>query len=154
MSCFFISPVVAELRITKPSEACKLLEKSNLATRGWKSYYGSEYGCSSPYKELGSDFPLANNIAYYVGGTSNTVSEVKLVLNINNQSSSTAAHKELLKSANLLLQKVSGQKLTSSLSSAIKNGKPNSEKIGSTNVEIIRDDWPTGKGYEIKVIIK
>ena len=153
-SFFCISPAIAELNVTSPSEACGLLKKLDLTTRGWKNYNGQEFGCSSAYKELGAGFPLANNLAYYVTGSRDTVSEVKLVLNVNNRSMAKDAHQELLKAAKILCQKVSGEQLPKPVESAIKNGQANSGKVGNTIFEVIRKDWPTGKGYEVKVVFK
>jgi hypothetical protein len=45
-------------------------------------------------------------------------------------------------------------KLPEEISSAIKNGKKASAKAGNTEIEVIRIDWPTGKGHELKVFFE
>jgi len=97
---------------------------------------------------------LANNLAYYAEGDSSKVRLAKLVLNINNKSNSVSSHLELLKVAQALSLKVSGEKLPQPILRAIKSGKNASAKISATNVKVIRIDWPHGNGYEIKVIFE
>jgi hypothetical protein len=50
--------------------------------------------------------------------------------------------------------KATGEKLPRGLKNAIKTGKKATAKVGFSSVEIVREDWPTNKGYEIKVLIK
>ena len=147
-------PVNAALLISTPAEVCSLLNEHGLATRGWRNPDGLGFYCSSPYKQIGAGFPLANNLAYYVDGTSTTVRQVKLVLNINDRNTATAAHNELLNAATALTLKVIGAQLPKVVRSAITSGGKASQKVGSAIVEVNRIDWPTGKGYEVKVIIK
>jgi len=144
--------VNADLKESSPSKVCGFLSKSGLSTGIWKDNYG--YGCNSPYKQLGSGSPLANNIAYYVDGNRTKVEQAKLVININNSSSASATHLELLKASEVLSKKLSGQKLPQSLANAIKEGKAITQNIDKTLVEVVRFDWPTGRGYEVKVIFK
>ncbi|MGE0081903.1 MAG: DUF6030 family protein [Thiohalomonadaceae bacterium] len=146
--------VRAELRITVPSEACRLMRDAGLVTRGWKNDYGSEYWCSSPYKQIGVGYPLANNLAYYVDGTKKKANQVKLVLNVNNRSAAEAGHNELLRASSSLVASQTGQEMPESLRTAIEQGLSVSEVVGKANVDVVREDWPTGKGYEMKVIIK
>lgn len=147
----FSASANAVLLSPDPSTTCNYLSDMGLATRGWKNDYDNEFGCSSPYKELGTGAPLANNLAYYVEGGPTTAKKAKLVVNINNKSSAMPAHQELLKAAEALSLKVAGAILPEEISSAIKSGTKASTKVGQTNIEVIRIDWPTGKGYEVKV---
>jgi len=146
--------VTAAMKDIKPSEACNYLVSSGLSTSGWKNYYDDVYGCTSPYKEFGAGYPLKNNLAYYVEGTTKAVRELKLVVNVNNPTEAKKAHSELLKAAEVLVKKSLNESLSDSIQNAIINGKNISSTIGDTTVEVLRDNWPTGKGYEIKVIIK
>lgn len=151
---FTAAPANAELISTAPSEVCAYLKDWGLATRGWKNHYGDVFGCSSPYKELGSGYPLANNIAFYAEGNASAVTQAKLVLNVNNRESASTAHEELLKGAEVLVVKAAGEQLPQSLKDAIKSGEKTAIKVGSSSVEVLREEWPTGKGYEVKVVIK
>ncbi len=148
------APASGALISTSPSVVCSYLNDSGLRTRGWKNYYGSEYGCSSPYRELGTGYPLANNLAFYAEGTGSEVTSTKLVLNVNNRGTAEAAKNELLKAAKLLSVKAAGGELPQSVQDAISAGEGATASVGSVSVEVLRIDWPTGKGYEIKVILE
>jgi len=156
LTLFFCSIVSAkaDLLVTTPSKACELLEEVGLPTRGWKNEYDQEYGCSSDYKQLGSGFPLANNLAYYVEGNSSSVMQVYLMLNVNDGTSASSAHQELLKAAEVLSIKETGKQLSQKLINAINKDSNESQKIGNATVDIVRNDWPTGRGYDVKVVIK
>lgn len=143
----------ADLTVTTPEQVCNLVAEAGLKTRGWKNHYDQEFGCSSPYKDIGSAFPLPNNIAFYAEGNRTSASLVKLVLNINVPSAASLANKELQKAVAILIPKVTGEKASQSLLKTIGQGKSASMKIGSSTVKVVRDNWPTGKGYEIKVIV-
>lgn len=154
ISLFNVTAVEASLSVTSPSSVCLLLNNIGLATGSWKNIYNNEFGCNSTYKEIGSGFPLANNLAYYVDGNRNVVTQAKLVLNVNNKSQLTSAHSALLTASEALSIKVAGGKLPQTVKNAISGGKPMKTKIGQTAVEVKRDNWTTGKGYELHVIFK
>jgi hypothetical protein len=144
----------AALPAQAPAVACAHLSSIGLATRGWKNHYDQQFGCSSAYKEIGSGSPLANNVAYYVEGGSANVKLAKLVLNINNRSSASSAHAELLKAAKALLLKLSDGTLPKEIESAILSGSTANAAVEAFRIKVSRSDWPTGKGYEVKVIFE
>ena len=154
ISLFNVTAAEASLAITSPSSVCVVLNNVGLSTGSWKNIYDSEFGCNSPYKEIGSGFPLANNLAYYVDGKRNSVTQAKLVLNVNNKSQATSAHFALLNASEALSIKIAGVKLPQTIKDEITEGKPMKTKVGQTAVEVKRDNWPTGKGYELHVIFK
>lgn len=147
-------PASAAFQSIDPSIVCGYLSNSGLATRGWKHQYDNEFGCSSPYKEIGAGRPLANNLAYYVEGGPSEAKIVKLVLNINNKASASAAYAELVEAAQTLSPKLTGEKLPSEISSAITDGKNASVNAGGTTIRVLRIDWPTGKGHEINLFFQ
>ncbi len=142
----------AELLINSPVQVCDILVTQGLSTRGWIDNYG--YGCSSNYKEIGIGSPLANNIAYYADGNANSVNQAKLVLNVNNKSQQKKAISELINSSGLLSKKLAGEELPQNLTKSIKKGKQATAVVGKTTIEVTRDEWPSGNGYEIHVIFK
>ena len=150
---FTIIPVHAELLVTAPDKACILLNEIGLTTSGWKNEY-DQFGCESDYKQLGSSEGLANNLAFYLEGNNSSVELTYLMLNVNDGTSASSAHQELLKAAEALSIKETGKKLPKQLKSAIIKGVSASENIGKATVEIARHDWPTGRGYDVKVTIK
>ena len=139
----------------KPQDACAYLSQvSGLQTRGYKNQYEDTFGCSSPYKELGAGSPLANNIAYYVRGNSQNANELKLVLNVNAAQSAKEAHAALLQYSDELTQKALGVPMPKDARSAILSGKAGKWTLGKAKVELVRENWATGKGYELKYILK
>jgi hypothetical protein len=77
-----------------PETACLLLaDIPGMQTRGYQNYamvnklppepwMPKEYWCTSPYKQIGTVFPIPDNIVYDVTGDQHTVNELKLVLNV------------------------------------------------------------------------
>jgi hypothetical protein len=107
--------------------------------RGWKSYYGDVYTCTSPYKELGSFGPtwapaLKNNLACHVEGTATTVRQLNLVVNVNNRAEAKKAHAELLNAAEVLVKKSLNKPLPTNIHDAITKGKNVSSRIGDVTV--------------------
>ncbi len=139
----------------KPQDACAYLSNvSGLQTRGYKNQYEDTFGCSSPYKEVGADYPLANNIAYYVSGNSQNANELKLVLNVNSAQGAKEAHAALLQHSDELSQKALGVPMPKEVRSAISSGKAGKWTLGKAKVELVRENWATGKGYELKYILR
>ena len=137
-----------------PQEACEYLSHiSGFQTRGYINQYEDSFGCSSPYKDIGEGIPLANNIAYYVSGNSQNVKELKLVLNVNVTQNADEAHTAFLQYSEELTQKALGITIPKDERDAILSGIAGEWIIKQTKVELVREDWPTGKGYELKYIL-
>lgn len=155
---FFVFTIIscqaaAELKVTGPSEACNLLANSGLKGRRWVDYGDGTSGCASDYKDIGSGRPLANNLAFYATGFGQSVKQVKLVMNANNPASASAAIKQLSQASENLSVKLLGVQLPDDIKTAISKGTPMSALLGVGTVKVIRDAWPTGRGYEIQVIM-
>ncbi|KTC18428.1 hypothetical protein AO391_03110 [Pseudomonas marginalis ICMP 9505] len=149
------SSACAEISEPSPAKACSLLADVGLKGRKWVDDYGDgSSGCASDYKEIGSAKGLANNLAFYVTGVSRYVMEVKLVLNYNQPSQSGPATKALLAAASKLSQRALGAPLPEPVIALIKRGENGSAKVGKGLVEVVREDWTTGKGYEVQVMMR
>lgn len=140
--------------LEKPAVACNYLSSLGLATGQWKHQYDNEYGCSTPYRELGVGNPMKNNLAYYVEGNSSSTSQLKLVLNVNSSPEREAAHLELLSAAETLANKALGAGLPSSIKNAILAANSTEAQAEKASLKVTRVDWPSGKGYEIKFLIQ
>ena len=103
--------VHAELPNSKITEVKEYLAAEGYATRPWAKVFEDFYGCSSKYKEIGTDDVLANNIAYYVSGNQTTATELKLVVNVNVSAKAKEAHGEFLKIAQALYLTATGKKM-------------------------------------------
>lgn len=146
-------PGQSSTNLGSPEKACSYLNESGLKTRGYK-YLKGEYGCTSPDKNIGTGYPLANTIAYYVTGDLQTVKALALVLKINNRGAAAAAHQALVETSEKLSINATGTTLQADIRKALSQGEPGKWEAGKNRVEVVREDWPTGKGYEVKFIIK
>ena len=149
-----ISVARAELPNSKITEVKEYLAAEGYVTKPWAKVFEDFYGCSSAYKDIGSGDVLANNIAYYVSGNQTTATELKLVLNVNVKAKAKDAHGEFLKIAQALYLKATGKKLEDKLVEAITNGSSSEVEAKSYTTKLVRSDWPTGRGYELKFIIE
>lgn len=143
----------AELAVTSPSQACSLLSSSSLPGGTWHDQEDGTWGCSSDYLEIGSG-SLPNNLAYYVDGGVVSPVQVKLVLNYNKPKSRDAATKALLSASNALSQKALGVKLPAPIVKAVTAGQAATSDAGSGVIDVLREDWPNGKGYEVHVVMR
>jgi hypothetical protein len=128
----------ARASFSDPYQLCELLP--SLPTRGWKDQGGGQWGCSSDYQSVGElgEKGLPSTIAYYVTGSdSDRADTVKLVLNINNESSQQQGLALLSQHANRLINKL-GLEAPSSFYSSITAGQPISFQLGQGSVELYR----------------
>lgn len=135
--------------------ACSLLSDiGGLQTGDYKSS-GTEddFFCCSHYKDLDHESPLPNNIAYYAEGDGEEVNRLKLVLNVNEPEKAEEAHRALMTYSSELARKALGQELSPKMQEAILAGHPEAYTVGELFVELKREAWPTGQGYEMKFII-
>ncbi|HPN98842.1 MAG TPA: hypothetical protein PLX88_09700 [Syntrophorhabdaceae bacterium] len=153
---FLVVPLAsyAEYVNLNPSEACSFMSSNGMATRGYKNPDGVGYFCSSPYKEIGTGYPLKNNIAYYAEGDAGKVTKLKLVLNVYYKKEAKQAQTELMKNAETLLKKALKASLPKEAKDAILAGKSGKWKVGDVDISVARENWPTGKGYEIKLRVE
>lgn len=93
---------------------------------------------------------MANNLAFYATGSDSTVDQVKLVLNFNQVKSVGMSISALGKAS----EKLSLEALGAPLPNSINLGQPLTAAAGTGTIEVVRDNWPTGKGYEVQVIMK
>lgn len=126
-----------------------------MQTRGYKSdpSLPNEYSCSSPYKVIGNGWPLENNLAYYVQGDAKTANELKLVLNVNDLRTADTGHQALTIVSHVLTKRAFGAELADEVLEALLFGLPGRWSAGSNRIQVVREDWPTSRGYEVKFII-
>ncbi|MBN8716748.1 MAG: hypothetical protein J0H95_07205 [Xanthomonadales bacterium] len=137
-----------------PDQACNFIGKDfGVEIRPYQNEYEDEYSCSTPYKNLQEAVNLPNNLAYYVTGNRDLATEVKLVLNINEPSKQAYAKGQLKKFSAVVAKAATGAGLPSEISNAITSGTPKIHDGAGYRQELKRDNWPTGKGYELHYIV-
>ncbi|WP_321833745.1 hypothetical protein [Pseudomonas kulmbachensis] len=150
----FSASCLADLKQTAPESVCAFLSNLDLKGRKWTDYGDGTSGCASNYKDIGSGSPMANNLAFYATGSDSTVDQVKLVLNFNQVKSVGMSISALGKASEKLSLEALGAPLPNSIKKAIVLGQPLTAAAGTGTIEVVRDIWPTGKGYEVQVIMK
>ena len=150
----FSASCLADLKHTAPESVCAFLSNLDLKGRKWTDYSDGTSGCASNYKDIGSGSPMANNLAFYATGSDSTVDQVKLVLNFNQVKSVGMSISALGKASEKLSLEALGAPLPNSIKKAIVLGQPLTAAAGTGTIEVVRDIWPTGKGYEVQVIMK
>ena len=145
--------IQADLEIAEdwflPSIACNYLAEAGLPTGNYKYWSGNDYYSISNCKEIGSGFPLANNITYHVKGSENKVNELELILNVNVPKRSSEAYDTLLMYSEILYQKVLHEALPYQISASIVEGGSGQWYSQSVTAELKRDDWVTDRGYSL-----
>jgi hypothetical protein len=141
--------------------ACAYLQSIGLGTgRYWRDDGERLFHCLSPYKELGTvTDPLGlgqkNNLANYVDGDAERIHQMKLVLNgYHNVKPRHEAHQALVRAANRLTQEALHTPLPKAAEQAIATGKPWQGTVKTATLELVRDDWPTGKGYTLDFLVR
>ncbi len=141
-----------------PEKACSVFaDIPGMETKGYKNYpdVSKDYWCASPYKEIGTGFPMANNLAYYVTGNEREAKELKLVLNVNSVPNAEAGHHTLAVASFLLTKRALNAELSDEVLAALKFGKPGRWRAGVNYIEISRESWGTANGgYEIHFTIR
>lgn len=149
--CCLILSQLSSLAFQSQNACNYLQEISGFSTRGYKSDGMGGYYCCSPYKMLDD----RSNIAYYVEGLSNVkANKVYLVLNVYNSSNKIKMHNSLLSTSKFLAKKAIGINLNTKIISSITNGKSASFKQGKYIIEVKKQNWESGLGYEIHFSIK
>ena len=133
---------------------CAYLEEDGHTTNPYEKLYeeGDAYYACSMYKFIS---PKSRNaIAYYVDGTRTKVSAISLGLYVNDRSGASAAHEELLASGEKLVLKATGNPLPHAARKAIIRGGSGVWQIGPATVRLKREDYPTGRGYSLDLLIE
>lgn len=138
-----------------PQVACSILSHiSGLQTRGYKSTgVEGDFFCCSDYKDLDDSSILANTITFHAEGDAEEVNRLKLVLYVHVPEKAEEAHGVLMAYSDELALKALGEGLTPKMKDAILEGRPEAYTVKGLFVELKREAWVTGRGYDMKFII-
>lgn len=145
----------------EPVVACHFLSSNVMFTKGgdytpmWDDTL-DDYSCGTTYFQLGpaSGDGLANNISMYGRGTSKVVERVNVLLNVNDASTFDKANVAFRSAASDLFTAALHKDLDEQIETALKTSAAGTWMVGSYKVELLRDDWPTGKGYSLNFVIR
>lgn len=143
----------AQINMIKPKDACSFLNEKGLFTNEYRQDENVFY-CNSPYYDIGNSYPLSSNIAYYVEGNKDSISILKLVLNVNKGSIKNKAHNVLLNLSSYLLKKATNNHLPDKIRNALLEGRNESIILDGARLSVFRINWPTNKGYEVHFVLQ
>jgi hypothetical protein len=123
-----------------------------LAPGPYKNESGNVFACLSEEKTLGAGSP-ANNIAYYAKGEAGRARLVGLSLKVNQPETAGDALQKLVEYSQQLSEKATGIPLSGATAKAMLAGNAGRGKVGSTKVEILKQNFSDGKGYELNFVI-
>ncbi|WP_313739347.1 hypothetical protein [Pseudomonas sp.] len=155
-SLFVVSSACAEILTPEPSRACVLLADVGLKAGGWVDENGDgSSGCASKYQDIGSGASgLANQLEYYAVGPGDSVIEVRLAMDYNQLADASSGTAALVAASQKLALRALGANLSVAAAALIEGGQPGLERVGKGSVEVIREDWPNGQGYQVSVVMR
>jgi hypothetical protein len=127
--------------------------------RYWRDDGEPFFHCFSPMTGVGTaaephGVGLKNNLAYYVDGDAERAHDLLLKLNVNQRQEAKQAQQTLVRAAKALTQQVLNAPLPKAAEQAIAAGKPWQGTLKGATVALAREDWPTGKGYDLKFRVR
>lgn len=122
-------------------------------TGTWKELFPGEYFACSKYKEIGKGSPTST-VAYYVDGTKTAVTKAYVSLNMNCAGDAKEGAEELATAGAVLVSKATGKVMPKEVTQAIAGAKNGDWTVGGAKVKVVRDDYPTGKGYKLTLSVE
>ena len=144
---------MADLKVVEPPALCAALSDQGLKGGEWTDYGDDLSGCASDPKDIGVGHPVANSLAFYVTGTGTAANQVKLVVSFHEPKTPGLAINALGKASEKLAPMALGVPLPNAVKKAIVLGQPMTLSAGTGSIEVVRERWPDGKGYEVQVIM-
>jgi hypothetical protein len=136
-----------------PYSAKDFLVQEGLDT-GYYHRSFEEWFASSEMVEFGDEI-IPCNITYYVNGLEKKAKQLKISINVNNQSMTELALEKLVQTSSSLFEKAIGEHIPDDILSSIKVGDEISVKHGGKKVTLIKNYWPEHKrgGFDIKFLL-
>lgn len=141
----------------KPEVACALLDDLGLKTRGYKNDPSApnEYFCSAPYTQIDKKVPFdVVFIAYYVDGTRENAKQLKAVVSIHDRSAVGVGSAALALAGEVLTRRALGFELPDEIANAIEGAEARKFRVGGNQIEVQREDYINGWGYDLKFVIR
>lgn len=128
-----------------PQSAIRFLETKGLSTNDYHedAFEHGEWWAQSGLIEFGQG-PLHNNIAYYVYGTAEIVSRLKLKLNVNQSETADEVMERLSELACVLAGGALDDEWQAKLAPLLDKGTPFEVTKGGVHVTLICNDWHGG----------
>ena len=136
-----------------PAVACDFLADDGLRTRGSYRDSGGVYRCSSQRRNLVSAGRLKNSIRFIALGDSESVTQLRLELQMRSGTTVQRAHRQLVDYGRTLIEKSLGVDMPEEIESAILGAVAGSWDVGGSVVRLER--VVAGEpGYELRFSIR
>ncbi len=137
-----------------PYAAKDFLNAEGLPTRDYHRSFEDEWFAGSGYLELGGGI-IANNMAYYLNGNKNAVTELKLKLNINSPAEPAEAETRFREICHILLARSLGESAAQVIAGKIIALEEFSMNLPGRIVTLSKEDWQGGikGGYSRGLVI-
>lgn len=143
-----------------PAQACNFLS-GNPAFSNPSSYtpffpeMKNDYACGTKYYEvLSNPAGLSNNLSYYVRGTPESAKRIRILLNVNDESTFATANNVFQKASSDLFKSAFHRDIEQDISIALGTSTPGKWMVDGYSVQLDKTVWPTGKGFELNFIIR
>lgn len=141
-----------------PSSACDFLTDMGAITGSYAPMVdgSGSYLCASPYQQIGdpNSIPMQNNVSYYARGNANSVSRLRILLNVNNIADEMEARLTLAAMAARLTDRALNIKMPEKAAAALQQGNSYHGKRNQYAINVIRENWENGNGYSLEYVIK
>lgn len=138
-----------------PYKAREFLVSTGLKTSDYHpgQIDGRQWYASSPYMEIGDEV-LPDNIAYYVEGDEHIAHTLRLTANFNNAETQEQTLNELAWCAAELFAAAMQQPIPDDLLNRLISRIPTTTTTNDKVIEITNEDWPSGRGFSLRFIIR
>lgn len=137
-----------------PYAAKNFLSAEGLPTRDYHRSFEDEWFAGSGYLELGGGI-IANNMAYYLNGNENAVTELKLKLNINSPAEPVEAETRFREICRILLAQALGESAAQIVMGKILALEDFNTNLAGKSVALSKEEWHGGikGGYSRGLVI-
>ena len=139
-------PVVQPQQGWSPYLAIQFMAGMSIEAGYYHQGFEDEWIAQSPYREIGDSFGLKNNLAYYVDGTEQVATSVKIKLNVNDPTTAEFADDLFVMQAMHLLEQAVSFDAVERLKFQIASLAPFEAEIPYGTVSLKRDEFIGIKG--------
>jgi hypothetical protein len=156
LAALFLLPSVASAGFSgdSPIRACNYLVGSDIQTEGYQQYHGNTYGCEGSYQGAESSLKGGNYLTYQVMGTEDSVEKLELALSVMADGSREQALSSFADLAEELFSRALERPLPGEVRSFIQNGEQGIWELEEATVDLTREGWSSGNGFDLILVIK
>jgi hypothetical protein len=149
-----LPPPAAGFTSDSPLRACNYLVGSDVQTEGYQHYHGDTYGCEGSYTGSNQSLRNGNYLTYQVLGSADRVRRLELSLSVMSSGNRHRALSSFADLAGKLFSRALGRPLPGEVSDFIQNGQQGVWELEGATLELTRQEWSSGKGFDLILSIE